>query len=144
AFQGGGVPGSILTNCFADAFSSGLTIGTDDGAGPNHSAKWTSDSTGISALKTYLTSAAGGPNGKLTADTLNATSTSGGSLPRQTAALALNVGFNDASCMICPDSTSPNSFGFGDLTAANFVDGSNNLHTGGTITVPAGQAGALN
>ena len=87
---------SLYDNNFLTLFFSGLTIGIEDNAGPKHDATWTATTTGRSNLKTYLTSSAGVANTALTADTDNATSTSGGSLPRQAAALALNVGFNAA------------------------------------------------
>lgn len=80
-FQGGGVPGSLLLANFATSFPSGLMIGTT----PNYNALWTD----VTRLRTYL--AGGGPSGKFTKNDLNPTSTDGGTLARQTAALAINV-----------------------------------------------------
>lgn len=70
---------------FATLFPAGLTIGVDDGAGAGHHGKWTD----VSKLRAWI--AGGGPSGALTADTLNATTTSGGTLAKQTAGLTLNL-----------------------------------------------------
>jgi hypothetical protein len=124
-YAGPGAPGQLFNGNYVVDFPSGLTVGVADGAGPKHSASWTSNSAGQSALKTYLTSAAGGASTALTADTTNATSTSGGQLPRQTAALTLNIGF---------------ASGFGNLKLCNLADGS----AIGSWTLTATQAAALN
>ncbi len=71
----------------------------------------------------------------MTADTTNATSTSGGELPRQTAALTLNVGFDNASVS---GGTDPGFFG--DLTLCHLAAGS----VIGSWTLSAAQATALN
>jgi hypothetical protein len=113
-------------------FAAGLTIGINDGAGPKHNVTWQATLSGRSTLKTYLTSAAGGATTALTADTVNATSTSGEELPRQTAALTLNVGFSDAGLT--------GSTGFGNLKVCNLAAGS----TIGSWTLTAAQALALN
>jgi hypothetical protein len=93
-YQGRGVPGQLFDNSFIAVFPSGLTIGVNDGVGPLHHALWTADAAGRTALKTYL--GGGGPSGALSADTTNATSTSGGTLAKQAATLTLNVAFSDA------------------------------------------------
>jgi hypothetical protein len=129
-FGGPGAPGQLYDNNFLTVFSSGLALGIEDGAGPKHDATWAA--TGQSTLKQYLTSSAGGQNTALTADTDNATSTSGGNLPRQTATLTLNIGFNAAGLQ----GTSVN---FGSLTLCNLVEGS--MIGGWTLT--AAQATAL-
>jgi hypothetical protein len=124
-YAGPGLPGQLFDSQYLVAFPTGLTIGINDGAGPKHNATWTGDATGRSALKTYLTSAAGGPNTALTGDTSNATSTTGGGLPRQSATLTLNVAF---------------ATGFGNLKLCNLAEGS----TIGSWTLTAAQAVALN
>jgi hypothetical protein len=136
-YAGPGVPGQLFDNNYLLMFPSGLTIGIDDGAGPEHDARWTADATGRSALKTYLTSAAGGPSTALSADTTNATSTSGGQLPRQTAALVLNVGFG---IELVGGTPVVDNSGFGNLHLCNLVDGS----TIGSWTLTTAQAAALN
>jgi len=75
----------------------------------------------------------GGPSGPLTADTLNASSISGGVVSRETLGLALNIGFNAAAL----HGTHTN---FGSLTLCNLVEGS----TIGSWTLTAAQATALN
>ncbi|MFL6261661.1 MAG: hypothetical protein ACJ76Y_18345 [Thermoanaerobaculia bacterium] len=134
-FQGGGVPGQLYTNNYLSVFPSGLTIGIPDGAGPRHDASWTGNSTGQNALKTYL--GGGGPSGALTADTTNATSTSGGALARQTAALTLNIEFG---IKVVGGTPTVDSSGFGDLQLCNLTAGS----TVGSWTLTAAQAVALN
>ena len=124
-YAGPGAPGQLFNSNYLIVFPSGLTVGVADGAGPKHNASWTANATGQSTLKTYLTSAAGGPSTALTADTTNATSTSGGQLPRQTAALTLNAGFAN---------------GFGNLKLCNLTDGT----AIGSWTLTAAQAAALN
>jgi hypothetical protein len=121
-YAGSGVPGQLFNSQYQVVFSGGLTIGVVGAAAQD--ASWTGNSTGQSALKTYLTSS-GGPSTALTADTVNATSTSGGTLARQAATLTLNVGF---------------ASGFGNLTLCNLAEGS----TIGTFTLTAAQAAALN
>jgi hypothetical protein len=80
-FQGGGVPANLLSANFATYFSSGLTIGTM----PQYYATWNQ----LTPLRTWL--AGGGPSGALTTNTTNATSTAGGTLAKQTAALTINI-----------------------------------------------------
>jgi hypothetical protein len=133
-YGGPGSPGQIFDANFSTVFSGGLTIGINDGAGPKHDALWTAGAPGPANLKTYLTSAASGPNTALGADTTNATSTDGGSLPRQTAALTLNVGFDAAEDL-------PNgNQGLGNLQLCNLTEGS----AIGAFTLTAAQAAALN
>jgi len=61
-----------------------------------HHAFWSGDAVGQTTLKAYLTSSAGTTSSALWTDTTNATTTSGGSLPRQVAALTLSVRFSGA------------------------------------------------
>jgi hypothetical protein len=124
-YGGPGAPGQLFNSSYLLSFPTGLTVGIADGAGPRHNASWTANATGQSALKTYLTSAAGGPSTALTVDITNATSTSGGQLPRQTATLALNTAF---------------ATGFGNLQLCHLADGS----TINSWTLTAAQAAALN
>ena len=107
--------GNFYDANFLTAFPSGLTIGIVDGADPLHDATWTGDATGRTNLKTAI--GGGGPSGPLTADTLNATSISGGVVSHDTLALALNIGFNAAGL----HGTHTN---FGSLTLCNLVEGS--------------------
>jgi hypothetical protein len=94
AYAGPGAPGQLLSNNYTTVFSSGLTIGINDAAGPQHDDFWTGDSTGLSALQTFLTSPALGASGALTTDATNPTATDSGNLPSQTASLAINVGLS--------------------------------------------------
>jgi len=138
AFAGRGVPGQFFDHSFLTTFARGLTLGDPTDTSPTdtkHDATWTATPTGQSALKTYLTSAAGGANTALTTDTTNATSTSGGELPRQTAAFTLNVGFDNANVS---GGTDPGLFG--DLTLCHLAAGS----VIGSWTLSAAQAAALN
>jgi hypothetical protein len=130
-YAGRGAPGQLFNNNFTSVFLGGLTIGINDGAGPLHNAVWQGNSSGKANLKTYLTSSAGSTSGLLTVDYLNATSTTGGQLPRQVATLMLNVGFSSAG--VTPT-------GFGSQHLCNLVAGSqiNNF------TLTATQAAALN
>ncbi|MBI3798855.1 MAG: hypothetical protein HY268_18060 [Deltaproteobacteria bacterium] len=131
-YAGPGAPGQLFNSNYLTVFSSGLTIGIEDNAGPRHDASWTGDVTGRSALKTYI--GGGGPSGALTADTSNATSVSGGTLAKQEATLTLNIGFDTAGLL-------PNgSQGFDDLTLCNLVEGS----AIGSFTLTTAQAAALN
>jgi hypothetical protein len=134
-YAGPGAPGQLFNNNFLSVFLGGLTIGIEDNAGSKHDGSWAATSTGQSSLKTYLTSSASGPSTALTADTDNATSTSGGQLPRQTATLTLNVGFDQAGVS---GGTDPANFG--DLKLCNLVAGS----AVGSWTLTAAQAAALN
>lgn len=109
---GNGTPDQLILNNFTTVFNSGLTIGIDDGAGPQHHATWTGDAAGLTAIRTYLTG--GGGPGALTADTVNATSVSGGALAKQTTTLTLNVGFDAAGVSGGSDPSD-----FGDLTLCN-------------------------
>ena len=115
---------------FLTAFPGGLTIGIV-GANPLHDATWSGNSTGRAALKQAL--GGGGSSGPLTADTLNATSISGGVVSRNTLGLALNIGFNAAGLQ----GTHSN---FGSLTLCNLTEGS----VIGSWTLTAAQAAALN
>jgi len=131
-YAGAGAPGMLYDSNFLTAFPSGVTIGIDDGGGPKHSAKWNATTTGRANLKTALSG--GGAPGALTLDTVDATSISGGTLSRNTAALALNIAFNAAGV----NGTQHN---LGSLTLCNLV--------GGTVispafTLTAAQATALN
>jgi hypothetical protein len=132
AYAGPGAPGVLYDTNFLTAFASGLTIGIDDGVGPKHSAKWNATTTGRANLKTAL--GGGGPSVALTADTVDATSISGGTLSRNTAALALNIGFNAAGI----NGTHTN---LGSLTLCNLVDGT---VISPAFTLTAAQATALN
>lgn len=122
-YAGPGAPGQVFNSNYLIDFPLGLTIGIADGGGPNHNASWTGTAAGQTALKTYL--GGGGASGPLTADTTNATSTSGGTLAKQTATLTLNIGF---------------ASGFGNLQLCNLAAGS----TVGSFTLTAAQAAALN
>jgi len=123
-YAGPGMPGQLFNSSYLTVFPSGLTVGLADGAGPKHNASWSANASGQSALKTYLTSAAAGPSTALTVDTTNATSTDGGQLPRQTAALTLNIGFAN---------------GFGNLKLCHLTAGT----AAGSWTLTAAQAAAL-
>ena len=83
-FLHNGAGNSILQNNFTSSFPSGLVIGTT----PNNYAKWTMES----KFETWLGAGAGSNPGALSANTTNATSTAGGDLPKNVAALALNLG----------------------------------------------------
>jgi hypothetical protein len=134
AYQGGGVPGQIFDANFSTLFSGGLTVGINDGVGPKHDALWTASVPGPANLETYLISAASGPNTALGADTIDATSTDGGGLPRQTAALSLTLGFDAAGVL-------PNgNQSVGSLQLCNLVEGS----AINAFTLSAAQAAALN
>jgi len=136
-YGGPGAPGQLFDANYLAIFPSGLTVGIEDNAGPRHDASWTATAAGRSALKTYLTSAAGGPSTALTADTTDATSTSGGSLPRQTAALALNVGFD---IHLVGPTPVVGGGGLGGLELCNLAAGS----TANGWTLTAAEAAALN
>jgi hypothetical protein len=136
-YGGPGAPGQLYNSNYLLVFSSGLTVGVADGAGSKHDASWTATATGQSNLKTYLTSSAGGPSTALSADTLNATSTSGGQLSRQTATLALNVGFG---IQVVGGVPTVDTSGFGGLKLCNLAAGT----TVGSFTLTAAQAAALN
>jgi hypothetical protein len=126
-----GTAGTIYNNNYLTAFPTGLTIGI---VGAPHDASWTDDAAGRTALKTYLNSAPAGPPTFLTADTSNATSTSGGILSRRVATLALNIGFNALPGV---NGTKHN---FGSLTLCNLVEGS----MIGSWTLSGTQAAGLN
>lgn len=125
-----GTIGNFYDANFLTAFPGGLTIGIV-GANPLHDATWTGSTTGRNALKQAI--GGGGTSGPLTADTLNATSISGGVLSRDTLGLALNIGFNAAGL----HGTHTN---FGSLTLCNLAEGT--VIGGWTLT--AAQATALN
>jgi hypothetical protein len=135
AYAGTGAPGQLFNTNFPTVFSSGLTIGINDDAGPQHNATWTADAPGPANLKTCLS--AGGTPGALTLDQINPTSTTGGTMTRQVAALALNVGFNDANVL---GGNSNGTKPFGDLKLCNLVSGSQI----GTWTLSATEAANLN
>jgi hypothetical protein len=109
-YAGPGAPGQFFDAYYADTFENDLTIGINDFSGPQHHARWTADDTGASSLKSFLTSAAGGPSSAFTADYVNPPATSNGILPEQTATLTLNIGFSGVA------SDPP---GFGDLKLKN-------------------------
>lgn len=131
AYAGPGAPGQLYNNNFLAVFTTGLNIGIADGGGPKHNAFWNATTTGRANLKTAISG--GGTPGALTADTVDATSISGGALSKATAALTLNIGFNGAGL----NGTHTN---LGSLTLCNLVEGS---HIGG-FTLSAAQAAALN
>lgn len=89
-----GAPGKFFDANFSTVFFNDLVIGIYDGAGSQTSARWTAAGSGPADLKTYLTSAAGGPSKAFPADATNPTATVNGQLPEQTATLALNIGFS--------------------------------------------------
>ena len=117
---------TYFQNNFSTLFPSGLTIGIDDGAGLNHDAKWTD----VNAFRLWI--GGGGPSGALTADTLNATSTSGGTLAKQAGALTVNLALSG----VYPGDPA----GLGNLTMCNLAEGS----TIGSWTLTAAKAAALN
>jgi hypothetical protein len=110
-YQGNGTPGQIFNNTFTFAFPAGMTIGVNDGGGPLHHEIWTSDSTGMSTLRDYLASPAGGASTALSTDRVNPAATISGQLSEQVAALTLNVHFSGTA------SSMP--AGFGDLKLKN-------------------------
>lgn len=138
-YAGSGLPGQIFSNNYVRVFSSGLTIGDyfpDNGDAAPNGAKWDNSLSALSILPSYLISPALEASGALTADTFMASSTSGGQLARQTAALALNVGFSGTV-------TNPIALpgGFGDLVYFNSeAPDSLNDYTVGQILEVANQA----
>ena len=94
-YQGGGVPGQIMLSNFTTVFGGGLEIGAY--AGPGFGNFWQGNTTGLTTLRQYI--GGGGPAGALTADLLNPSSSAGGSLGKQTAALTLNLGFGAANLL---------------------------------------------
>ena len=86
--------GTLITPLFLSSFPSGMTIGVDSGS--TFSATWLSTTTGRANLISYF-GISGVGSGKLTADTTNATSVSGGNMSLETAALTLNIGFSGVS-----------------------------------------------
>jgi hypothetical protein len=133
-YGGPGAPGQIYDANFSTVFAAGLIIGYNDGTGPKHSALWTASAPGPVNLKTYLTSAAGGANTALGFDTINATSTDGGSLPRQIAALSLNYVF-DFNGLLPNGSQDLGFIQLCNLAEADVI---------GSFTLTAAQAAALN
>ena len=113
-FSGPGAPGKLMNANFAAAFPAGFVVGLynpANGNAPHNGKKFTADVAGRNKLKDYLKG--GGPSGVFAADTLNdSESTGGGALGRQTAALALNVRFNDLQAI-------PNACALGDLVYVN-------------------------
>ena len=128
-YQGGGVPAAKLVANWATVAP--VTIGIDDGAGPKHSAKWNNTALGLSKFQTWL--AGGGPSGPLTGDTVDATSTSGGTLAKQTATLDVNIklggGFGSLIYHNAGDSLDGKTVSQ-ILTAANAALGGNGLPVG--------------
>ena len=116
---------TYLQNNFSTLFPTGLTIGIADGGGPNHNATWTN----VTAFRIWI--GGGGPSVALTADTLNASSTSGGTLGKQTGALTVNLALSG---------TYPGDpAGLGSLTLCHLAEGS----VIGSWTLTAAQATAL-
>jgi hypothetical protein len=131
-YQGNGVPGNLLINNWGAV--NPLTIGLNDGAGPNHHARWTN----VNNFRTWI--GGGGPSGALTADSENATSTSGGTLAKQTAALYLNTKFNPGFGSLYLVGTGTSLDG---QTVQQILDASNTALGGGAL--PAGYTyGSLN
>jgi hypothetical protein len=135
-------PGCLIDQSFASYFPAGLDIGLADAGGPLHDALWSASDSGEAALKTYLTSPAGGSSSALTADTQNASSTAGGNLARQTATLTLNVGFAISSSNFpsLPPTFAPDDSGLGSFSFCNLVEGS----LIGAHVLDAAQAAELN
>lgn len=104
---------AYLSANFATLFPSGLTIGVADGAGPLHNATWTS----ATAFRTWI-QGGGGPSSNLTADTLNATSTAGGTFGKQVGALTVTLALQGA---VIPgvNGGNPLPSGLGDLYLKN-------------------------
>jgi hypothetical protein len=103
-----------------------LRIGVEDGAGPKHDAEWSL----ASSFRAWI--GGGGPSGPLTADTQNATSTSGGTLAKQTGALSVNVALSG--------SMPGDPAGLATLKMCNLAAGA----AIGSWTLDAAQAAALN
>jgi hypothetical protein len=139
-YHGTGTPGDLFDANYTAVFAGGLTMGIEDGSGPKHDASWSGDATGETALKSYFTG--GGSSGALTADTLNATSVSGGTLAKQTATLTLNVGFGITNTVFptTPAIPAADTSGFGNFTLCNLAEGS----AINAFTLTAAQAAALN
>lgn len=134
--NGAGLP--VFDAYFATVFPLGVTIGDTTDTSPTdtkHDASWTATGGGPANLKTYLASSPSGTD-ILTADTINATSTSGRNFARQVAALTLNVGFVAAGVTGGSD-----PLHYRDLQLCNLVEGTD-LGSGYILT--ATQAAALN
>jgi hypothetical protein len=118
---------TYLQNNFSTLlFPSGLTIGTT----PSFYAQWTD----VNKFRTWI--GGGGPSGALTANTVNATSTSGGTLAKQAGALTVNLALSG----VYPGDPA----GLGNLTLCNLVEGSVIGSGDSTWTLTAAQAAALN
>lgn len=134
--NGDTTPDVLLADHFDAVFPDGLTIGIDDGAGSQHSAKWTA----VNKLQVWLAGGGIGASGPLTEDTLNATSTSGGDLARSAGALTLNVAYSAAD-----DYTGLPGNHFGDLVVCSLAEGVViDAAPGPVWTVTATQAAAVN
>lgn len=132
-YQGNGVPGQLLIQSFPTAFPNGLVIGKE----PGFSATWTD----VTKLRSFLNQ--GGPSGRLSADTLNATSTSGGNLAGQTAALTVNVALASGFGNLRLCGTAYQSTGVAGDTVATVLGKINTYMSGGAL--PAGMnASGLN
>jgi hypothetical protein len=105
-YAGNGFPGSIFATNYTSIFPAGLTIGINDGAGPRHHIVFTSDVTGMDAIRDFMTSPAGGASTALLSDQVDPHVTSSGSLATQVVSLSLNVQFSGTASMPA---------GFGDL-----------------------------
>lgn len=143
--------GPILVANYATSFSpGGLTIGSTPPA--NYSANWTASTTGLTALRTWI--AGGGSSGKLTTNTVNATSTAGGALARQTGALTINLTFGNNNVYQYPGIGNLTLFGTGTsldgytvsqiLGVANAALGTGVLPSGYTFTTLNNLLGNLN
>jgi hypothetical protein len=99
SYSGSGAGSGILNNHYVGVFPQGLEIGdydTSNGNSAPNGLLWQSSSTGKNNLKTFL-SGGSSTGTAFTSDASNPTSGNGGGiLARETAALALNVAFNDA------------------------------------------------
>ena len=133
-YHGSGAPGQLFDTFYALAFTpfGGLTLGINDGGGPFHHARWSNDVAGTAALKAFLDGS--GPNGAFTVDLTNPTDSSGGTVAKQTAALAINSQFNLFGL------TESEFNDFSDLVLCNLVGGSQI----GSWTLTSNQAAFLN
>jgi hypothetical protein len=102
---GSGVPFNQLNANFATLFPAGVEVGIPGAGG--YSMKFTT----ATAVQDYLPT--GGPANKLTADSVNPTSTSAGQFGGQVLALKLNIALSDAGVT---------TTGFGDLIYCNAGD----------------------
>ena len=102
SYASNGYAGQVFDLNYQAVFPSGLEIGSFDlpsGNLPPNGLKWDPTATGQAALKAFLGGAAGASS-QLLSDLINPTVPSGGGqLALETAALAINVGFNNANVM---------------------------------------------